>query len=66
MTISLMPPKVLLGQSPVARFADQGIPVARKMRRLTGSGTALVKSSCVALFVIRGVQVWKSSEYSIE
>jgi len=29
------------------------IPLAWEMRRVTGSDTALVKSSCIALFVIR-------------
>src|SRR5260221_8574640 len=43
-----------------ASFPDQGICFARKLRRAGGGGTALVKSSCIALFVIRGVQVWKS------
>jgi len=46
------------------RRANQGIPLALKTRRLTGSDTALVKSSCIALFVIRGVHVWRSSEDS--
>ena len=46
-------------------YFDQGIVFARKMRRLAGEDTALVKSSCVQKFVISGVHVCKLSEYSI-
>ncbi len=43
-------------------YSNQGISFARKIRRLRGSDTGLVKSSCIALLVIKGVHVWKSSE----